>query len=177
MSEPELLQRARHFEPQALAHIYDRFSPGLYRYAMRLLGDENLAEDCVAETFTRFLETLKAKGGPKMYLQAYLYRTSRNWIADHYRRKSSSEEVLRDEIKDERIGSEEKAEQVMEQERVRKALLKLTPDQQQVVVLKYLEGWKNEEIALALQKPIGAVKSLNHRALGRLKRVFEKEKV
>ncbi len=58
----------------------------------------------------------------------------------------------------------------MRQSRVRAALLKLTEDQQQVVSLKFLEGWENEEIARALHKPVGAVKSLQHRALAQLQK-------
>ncbi len=65
----------------------------------------------------------------------------------------------------------------MRQAQVRKAIQQLTPDQQQVIALKYLEGWNNEEIAEAVKKPIGAVKSLQHRALARLKKHLEsKEK-
>ena len=44
----------RSFDPQALAAIYDLHSPGLFRYAMRRLGDVSLAEDCLSETFSRF---------------------------------------------------------------------------------------------------------------------------
>jgi RNA polymerase sigma-70 factor (ECF subfamily) len=41
-----------------------------------------------------------------------------------------------------------------------------------VVALKFLEGWENEAIARALHKPVGAVKSLQHRALERLKQIL-----
>jgi RNA polymerase sigma-70 factor (ECF subfamily) len=48
----------------------------------------------------------------------------------------------------------------------------LTPDQRQVVILKFLEGWSNAEVAETLNKPVGAVKSLQHRALGALRRIL-----
>jgi RNA polymerase sigma-70 factor (ECF subfamily) len=48
----------------------------------------------------------------------------------------------------------------------------LTEDQQQVVSLKFLEGWENDEIARALRKPVGAVKSLQHRALAQLQKIL-----
>ena len=86
--DTELLQQAWRFEEQALAAIYDRFSPGLYRYAWRLLGDVHLAEECVAETFSRFLHALQGGRGPQEYLQAYLYRVAHNWITDYYRRRT-----------------------------------------------------------------------------------------
>ena len=63
-NEQELLRLASQLNTTALAEIYDSYSPGLYRYAMRLLGDVSLAEDCVAETFTRFLQALQEAARP-----------------------------------------------------------------------------------------------------------------
>jgi len=175
-AEKELLQAALRFEQKALAQIYDLYSPELYRYAARFLGDPCVAEDCVADTFSRFLKALHAKRGPKDYLKAYLYRIAHNWIADYYRRAPDVTE-LKDAHPDPKNAPEHEASLRIQQEQVREALQELTPDQQQVVALKYLEGWKNEEIAQAVKKPVGAVKSLQHRALVRLKKQLEsKEK-
>src|SRR3990172_2037020 len=58
-----LLVGARMYDDGALGEIYSRYSTELYRYAVRLLGDVHLAEDCVAETFSRFLQALAASGG------------------------------------------------------------------------------------------------------------------
>jgi RNA polymerase sigma-70 factor (ECF subfamily) len=60
----------------------------------------------------------------------------------------------------------------MELQQVRSALALLTPDQRQVIMLKYLEDWENEEIAQALNKPVGAIKSLQHRAIESLRRLL-----
>ena len=60
----------------------------------------------------------------------------------------------------------------MELQQVRSALALLTPDQRQVIMLKYLEEWENEDIARALNKPVGAVKSLQHRAIESLRRLL-----
>jgi RNA polymerase sigma-70 factor (ECF subfamily) len=169
--EEDLLTGARAFSPQVLAAIYDRYSPGLFAYAMRLLGDECLAEDCVAETFFRFLKGLRAGKGPEEHLQAYLYRVAHNWITDTYRRQPPIPLTLDD---DQRGWDEERPENLVDmrlrQGRVREALRALTPDQRQVIILRFLEGWGNEEVAAAVEKPVGAVKALQHRALGALKR-------
>jgi RNA polymerase sigma-70 factor (ECF subfamily) len=174
-SDSELIQSARRYEHQALAQIYDRYSPGLYRYAMRRLGHQDLAEDCVADTFARFLQALRADRGPLDYLQAYLYRVAHNWISDHYRRDPVPEEELTEDHRDDRADPEEDATQNQRHARLRAALQQLTADQQQVIVLKYLEGWENEEVARSLKKPVGAVKSLQHRALAALQRVLKDE--
>lgn len=174
-SEKELLKAALRFDSKALAQVYDLYSPELYRYATRFLGDPSVAEDCVAETFSRFLKAIHAKRGPKDYLKAYLYRIAHNWIADYYRRTPDVAE-LKDNYPASDNPPEKEANLRIRQAQVRKAIQKLTPDQQQVIMLKYLEGWKNEEVAQALRKPVGAVKSLQHRALARLEKILSREK-
>jgi RNA polymerase sigma-70 factor (ECF subfamily) len=170
ISEQELLTQAGQFDTRALAEIYDLYSPRLYRYAMRLLGDASIAEDCVSETFSRFLKALQAGKGPREYLQAYLFRMAHNLVVDHYRRDAPTEEL--DEDLPQAETTEGVAEDNLRQRRVREALHQLTEDQQQVVSLKFLEGWENEEIARVLRKPIGAVKSLQHRALAQLQKIL-----
>lgn len=174
-AEIDLLQAALRFDQKALAKIYDLYSPELYRYAARFLGDPCVAEDCVADTFSRFLKAIRAKRGPKDYLRAYLYRIAHNWVADYYRRAPDVVE-LKDTQPDNDNSPEENAALRIRQTQTRKAILKLTPDQQQVITLKYLQGMNNEEVAQTLHKPVGAVKSLQHRALVRLEKILGKEK-
>jgi RNA polymerase sigma-70 factor (ECF subfamily) len=176
--ESALIEAARRFEEQALVEIYDRFSQALYRYAMRTLGNEYLAEECTAETFSRFLSALKNGGGPREYLQAYLYRVAHNWITDYYRRQPPPPLELNIEVLDgDEIGDPDHAlTENLQAERVRAALLHLTEEQRQVVLLKFYEGWRNQEVAQALEKPIGAVKSLQHRGLNALRRILLREK-
>jgi len=169
--EQELLHLAAQLNTRALAVIYDTYSSGLYRYAMRLLGDETVAEDCIAETFARFLKALQERRGPRDHLQAYLYRIAHNWIVDFYRNHEQTFE-LSESFRSEADIPEEAAAKRIRQKQVRKAIRSLTPDQQNVVALKYLEDWCNEEIALVLHKPIGAVKSIQHRALKSLQKLL-----
>jgi RNA polymerase sigma-70 factor (ECF subfamily) len=176
-SEIELLELARQFDQAALAQIYDSYSPGMYRYAMRRLSDQDLAEECVAESFSRFLQALQAKRGPENFLQAYLYRMAHNWIIDHYRREPMQPIELTEEQRDENANPEVDTSQNMQKEHLRMAIKKLTPDQQQVITLKYLEGWENEEIARSLKKPAGAIKSLQHRALASLEKIMNREEL
>ncbi|NUQ86810.1 MAG: sigma-70 family RNA polymerase sigma factor [Anaerolineales bacterium] len=169
--ESDLLQRAAQLETKALAEIYDTYSPGVYRYAMRLLGDSCQAEDCVAETFANYLDALQRRRGPREHLQAYLYRIAHNWIVDLYRKRKGAVD-LNDALKSEDHPEDEAARNIR-QTQLRKAILDLTPDQQKVIALKYLEDWSNEEIAQLLKKPVGAVKSIQHRALRSLERFLE----
>jgi len=172
-SEDGLLCAARQFNRQALAEIYDRYSPMLYAYAMRLLGNSDLAEECVAETFHRFLLALRAGGGPDGYLKAYLYRVAHNWITDTYRRQPPPALELSEELHDNQNEHPEQiAEAGIERERLRAALRCLTADQRQVIVLRFLEELSLEETAKAIGKPQSAIKSLQHRALTALHRIL-----
>lgn len=170
MDDDFLLARAQQFDQEALGEIYDIYSPKLYAYAYRLLGDVQSSEECVAETYYRFLQSLRGGSGPHTFLKAYLYRIAHNWIIDYYRRKPVADAFLPDRLAEEGPGPEKLASQNMEQEQIRAALLQLTPDQRQVVLLKFYEGWDNDVIAEMLQKPVGSIKSLQHRALGALRR-------
>jgi RNA polymerase sigma-70 factor (ECF subfamily) len=174
--EDDLLQGARQFDLKSLAAIYDLFSPRIYRYALRLLGDEVMAEKCAAETFSRFLHILKDGKGPHDHLQAYLFCIAHNWITDLYRRQPLlAMELAEDLQSDETTWPEDQAERHFQQGQVRAALRRLTSEQRQVVVLKYLEGWEHDEIAAVLKKPLGAVKALQHRGLAALNRLLKVE--
>jgi RNA polymerase sigma-70 factor, ECF subfamily len=173
-----LLPQAYQLDERALTQIYEALSPALYRYAYRLLGNAADAEDIVAETFHRLLLTLRHGHGPQQHLSAYLYRIAHNLITDRYRRQPLSDfsldaalEVSRDD------GPETSASLHIAEDRARAALWKLTADQRLVISLKYLEGLSNEEVAVALGKPIGAVKSLQHRALEALRRSLQTEQI
>ena len=132
-----------------------------------------MAEDCVAETFSKFLNALRKNRGPRQYLRAYLYRIAHNWISDSYRRQPPPQVELDAEMQaSTEDGPAEVIEIGLQSEQIRAALVKLTPDQRQVIVLKYIEDWKNKEIAEALGKPVGAVKALQHRGLTALRKTF-----
>ncbi|MHB9034761.1 MAG: RNA polymerase sigma factor [Anaerolineae bacterium] len=172
-----LIRQAQSFNQAALAGIYDEYSPRLYRYAWRLLGSEVQAEDCVADTFRRWLQALADGGGPRDHLQAYLYRIAHNWITDYYRREAPPVTALPENMADGSSSPSAEAEIRCRQDRVRAALQELTPEQRQVLVLKYLEELPNEEIARSMGKAVGAVKALQHRALAALRRLLPGEEL
>ena len=176
IKENQLLQLAKQYDQNALVEIYDLYSPGLYRYAVRLLNNPDLAEDCVAETFSRFLKALSNHGGPQNHLRAYLYRIAHNWVTDLYRKQllfQTDDHI--DQQVDPTPATSDLIEERLEREKIHKAINYLTPDQRQVVVLKFLEGWSNAEIAESIKKPVGAVKSLQHRALTSLRRILSED--
>jgi RNA polymerase sigma-70 factor (ECF subfamily) len=171
--EDDFLEKIQSMEPTVLAAVYDRYNDALFRYAYRLLGDRDRAEDCVAETFSRFLKAIHEGKGPRQAVRPYLYRIAHNWITDYYRRPSPETESLSENYSDPNNNPETLTNEKLEQVFVRNALLNLTPDQRQVIVLKFLEQWETAEIAKTLKKPVGAVKALQNRGLQALKKIMK----
>ena len=169
----KLIKLARNFNQAALAEIYDQFSDALYKYAYKQVGDSQVAEDLVSEAFNRFLSALARGGGPKEHLRAYLYRITHNLITDLYRR----EPPLPLELDEDRVEKEDQdpsrfITKEQRADRVRMALKLVTPEQRQVITLKFLEGWNTQEIAQSMGKSIGAIKALQHRGLASLERIL-----
>jgi len=174
-TEIELIQKAKEFEEEALAAIYDQYNAAIYRYAYRLLGNEQSAEDCVADTFDRFLTALRSGGGPESYLQAYLFRIAHNWVTDLYRRKGDQHSIELDEKLPTSDRPEEDALKQMAAKEIRQAVSLLPVEQQQVITLRYLEGWDIEEVAITMNKTSGAIKALQHRGLTSLQKLLTQE--
>lgn len=177
LTEDALLKKAGKFEADTLLVIYDRFSPEIFGYAYRLLGDGDMAEDCVSETFLRFIHAIKNNSGPKENIRAYLYRIAHNWITDQYRKKVPILIEYSENSVSETSGHlEDRVEHRFKMNQLRSAILELNPDQRFVITLRYVEGWDLGQIAHAMKRPIGAVKALQHRALSNLsKRLGAKE--
>ncbi len=174
--EKELLDGAKRLDTHALAVIYDSYNRGIYSYSLRLLGRPELAEECVAETFSRLLQALHKGSGPQHYLQAYLYRIAHNWITDLYRSQPPLSTELDENVADEaRPSLQQSLDKTMEQEKIRAALVRLTGEQRQVIALRFLEGWENEEVAAALNKPLGAIRALQHRAIENLRKILKED--
>ncbi len=172
----DLLARARRLDAAALSEIYEEFSPRLYRYGYRLLGEPCEAEDVVAEAFHRFLLALSRGGGPETHLSAYLYRTVHNVITDRYRRRPVPDFPLDEALEaGESSDPSRLAARHIAEQRARAALWRLTHEQRLVLMLKFYEGLDNDEVARALGKPVGAVKSLQHRGLEALRRMLAED--
>ncbi|MBZ0316673.1 MAG: sigma-70 family RNA polymerase sigma factor [Anaerolineae bacterium] len=170
-SEIQLLRQAREFNEEALAAIFDTYYRPLYRYLYHQTGHVQTAEDLTAKVFQRFLEALHKGQGPEKNLKAWLFKVAHHLAIDELRRFALRDHMPLDEqLIDVKLGMDEHLYITHETERVHLALNKLTPQQRAVIILHFLEGLENAEIAHILHSTIGAVKALQHRALATLRR-------
>jgi RNA polymerase sigma-70 factor (ECF subfamily) len=174
--EVPLLKRAKAYDLEALAELYDHYGPRMYAYIYRRVGDATLAEDLTAELFLRVLRALRNERAWSDSFRAWLYRVAHNLVVDHYRRQPS----LPAQSLDESLAAQHGdplviAEDVQASERLRAAIGQLTQDQQQVLALRFGEGLTAKETARILGKSTGAVEALQHRALAALRRILTGE--
>jgi RNA polymerase sigma-70 factor (ECF subfamily) len=172
--EVKLLKRARKLDQDALTRIYQNYHDAIYRYVYHHLGNAQTAEDLTSDVFRHFLQALRNGGGPTRQLKAWLYRVAHNLIVDELRRRKhrnhqSLDETLGDTLRDDALGLDRLVGDAIAVERVRRALLTLTEEQRQIIVLKFLEGMSNAEVAEITGRTVGAVKSLQHRGLDALR--------
>jgi RNA polymerase sigma-70 factor (ECF subfamily) len=161
-------------DANAFGALYDRYVDLVYRYVYYRVGAQALAEDLTSETFLRALRRISSFTWQGRDFGAWLVTIARNLIADHYKSGRYRLEVATADMLD-ADQAEEGPEGAVLDSLTNAALLeavkKLNPEQQECIVLRFLQGLSVAETALAMGKNEGAVKALQYRAvraLGRL---------
>ena len=174
--EQGALKGLRELDPQAITAIHNRYYPDIYRFAQYRLSNSHLAEDISAEVFMRLLEAVNVGRGPRTTLRGWLMATTTNMVNDHYRKSYRRKtEDLSDDIRADTPGPMARVEIHEQNQAVRVALEKLTPDQQNILSLRFGAGYSLEETADAIGKNVNAVKQLQFRALAALRRHLGEE--
>jgi RNA polymerase sigma-70 factor (ECF subfamily) len=172
--EARLLDRIRQYDQAALAQVYDQYYDRIYHYVFRFVGQVATAEDLTANVFLRLLKAVHSGNEPHTNLLAWLYRVAHNLVVDSFRRSPAAEDLeLTEWLEGYDPDLTHIVEQRLQMERVRRALLDLTPAQQQVIVLKFLQGLDSVEVAAILNKSEGAIDALQHRALLALRQALK----
>jgi len=171
LNEAALRERAAALEPAALAEIYDGYSDKIYSYIYHRIGDGSVAEDLTGDVFVRMLEAIRADRSWTLTLQGWLYRIAHNLVVDHFRRQSKRDGPELDERWMASDNPTTSFEGLFHSNQLRTAMRFLTEEQQQVIVLKFVEDLSNAEVAKIMDKTEGAIKALQHRGLASLRRV------
>lgn len=172
-----IIRAAHNLENWAFDEIYKLYADKIYRFVLVRVGDQAAAEDLTGELFLRVLNRIESfQGKTVAAFSAWIFRIARNLIVDHFRLKAKRQPTTIDRARtvadESQSNLPQKTEQRQTHEALYEAIRQLTPEQQQVVALKFFEGMGNAEVAKILGKTEGSVKSLQHRALAALGRLF-----
>lgn len=172
-----LIERAQAGEAVAFGEIYDRYVDTVFRYVYFRVGNRMLAEDLTSDTFLRALKRIGSFTWQGRDLGAWLVTIARNLVADHYKSKRyklevSTGSVLDDDTEDR--GPEGSPEATVVDHITNLTLLTavklLPPEQQECIVLRFLQGFSVAETAQTMGKNTGAIKALQYRATRALAR-------
>ncbi len=176
--EQTLVSQAIDGDADAFGVLYTRHLDAIYRYVYFRVADEALAEELTGEVFVRAWTGLPNYQSRGHRFSSWLYRIAQNLLVDHYRRESSRAEI--DEMGLDAIQSEETLpeNQVIDRQELfslAEAIRNLSQDEQQVIVLRFIEGLSHREVAEAIGKSEGASRVIQHRALENLVGVLKSD--
>ncbi len=173
------VERAQAGEAAAFGLIYDRYVDTVFRFIYFRVGNRQLAEDLTSDTFLRALKRIGSFTWQGRDLGAWLVTIARNLVADHFKSGRYRLEVTTGDVLDadrEDRGPEGSPEAAVVEHITNVALLtavkKLNPEQQECIVLRFLQGFSVAETAKAMGKNEGAIKALQYRAVRALARLL-----
>ena len=174
-----LVERAQAGETAAFGLIYDRYVDTVFRFVYFRVGNRQLAEDLTSDTFLRAHKRISSFTWQGRDLGAWLVTIARNLVADHFKSGRYRLEVTTGDVLDadrEDRGPEGSPEAAVVDHITNVALLtavkQLNPEQQECIVLRFLQGFSVAETAQTMGKNEGAIKALQYRAVRALARLL-----
>jgi RNA polymerase sigma-70 factor (ECF subfamily) len=167
-----LVGRAKEGDREAFEELYLLHFDRIYSYLQMSVGNRHDAEDLANQTFVKMIESIDRFEWRKVPISAWLFRIAHNLAVDHFRsrrRWQPEEEPPEPPGMAERSAEDAAFDSIAEQSMF-EMIEGLSEDQRQVLTLKFAFDFSNAEVGSILGKSEGAVKSLQHRALGSLQR-------
>ena len=169
-----LVRAAKSGDASAFGELYERHRDAIYRYCLSRTGTAHDAEDLTSDVFVKALHSIDRYQERGLPFVAFLYRIARNAAID--RARTMKQPLSVDELVTEpssKQNVEADASLAVDRSILLAALTKLKTEHRDVIVMRFIEGYSALEVAAALGKTEGAVRTLQHRALERLRKEFD----
>ncbi len=171
-----LLQKAGEGDQAAFLDLYDRYREPIFRFAYRLLGSVEVAEDVTHDCFLSLIRKPENFRPERASLKTYLYAAARNLAMKHFR--NQGRETALDEVSEEPKDSPKRGplRRLLDEElatQVREAVFSLSPLQREALILFEYEGLSLNEIAEITGTDVGAIKARLYRAREGLRRTLQ----
>ncbi|MDO8689501.1 MAG: sigma-70 family RNA polymerase sigma factor [Dehalococcoidia bacterium] len=163
---------------EAFATLYDWYMERVYNYVHYRVGNRQDAEDLTQQVFLNAWHAISRYRQTGATFVAWLFTIAHNQLVS-FRRGAKPVSYLEEEPPTQARWADPEAEAVSnhDQAAVRRAILRLKPDQQQVITMRFLEDLEFADIAAALGKKEGNIRVIQHRAMVELQRLLEHEVV
>ncbi len=176
VDDQQIIKEAQQGARSAVAALYHKYHAPVYRYIVYRVGDASVADDLTSDVFCSMVKHIgryEERGRPFL---AWLYTIAGNVVKMHYRQQQKREfEPLPEEMIDHHATPSDIAQTNMTHDQLMAAMPHLSEIQRQVILLKFIEGYSNREIAAILDKKEGNIRILQHRAILALRQVLVKE--
>jgi len=165
--------------PEGFGEFFDYFAPKIWRQAYLRTSSREEAEEITSKTFLKVWEYIK-KGKKVKSAGAFAYKVADHLVIDFYRSRAAAPIVASTEGEfasdpPEPTAVEEQAKVNYDTLLIKKALLKLKPHEQTILIMRFIDELSIEEISQALGRSRGAVSVAVHRALKELQKVIEED--
>lgn len=166
----QIVEKAKTNDNRALGKLCEHFYSKIYRFIYYRVNSIEDAEDLTSEVCLKVMKSLPEQNG---LFYAWIFRIASNMITDFYRRRAVRSNVTSTgDLIEEMVDEKRTTSELLEQQELRQAIKHLTEEQQQVIVLKFIEGYDTDEVAELVGKSAGAVRAIQFRALTALRNMF-----
>lgn len=176
VEERRLIDQARAGDADAFSALYRVNVQAIYRYIYHRVSDTQLAEDLTGDVFIRALKGIGTYTDQGRPLVAWLYRIAHARVVDHYRK--TDRRPVETDVSVEPLSITPNMDGDLVRKHAAKtlqvAIATLTEEQQQVIIYRFIEGYRIDRVAELMGKKPNAIKALQHRALRSLARHLER---
>lgn len=178
-SETELLQQIAQQDQQALMALYEQYGALVYSLCLRVLRQPGLAEEVTQDVFLKLWRQPERWNPALGQFSSWLLTISRNAAIDRLRREDRQAPLQWGESDEAENNAAAPGAFVAEQanwldgQLLRKLLLKLPPEQRQLIELAFFSGYTHSELAELLQLPLGTVKTRLRMGMQKLRLLWE----
>ncbi|GAC1578056.1 MAG: sigma-70 family RNA polymerase sigma factor [Candidatus Dormibacteria bacterium] len=166
----EAVEAARQGDARGWEALFERFHRDVHAYARARLGDWADAEDVTQETFVAAVTSIRSLRDPRRpVVQAWFLHICKHKVIDHVRRRKRAERPVALAVPPP-ADPAQIAETTLRAEEMRRAMEELSEDQRDVLIRRFVLDQPLDEVAEGTGRTVGAVKSLQHRALAALER-------
>jgi RNA polymerase sigma-70 factor, ECF subfamily len=164
-----LVKKSLDGDVEAYGQLYALYLDRIYRYIFYQIRDEMKAQDITQEVFIKAWKAIKTCGGKENTFKAWLYRIAHNHLVDTIRKTHQYVPLEVSDPGDNGEDIEQNVESSIEQQNVLRLVDDLPIQQRQIIILKFIEGYDNAEIAQITGKRQGAIRAIQLRALNSLR--------